>query len=109
MTDKAELRSMSRYLVADVADASEELQEVRLAVRQPGLLEVAAAEEGLLALGARKVIHVPAWHRIGFSVKRTHSGKDFDQFLMTFSFFSNEEVSPPSTDGSVHPSSCPAL
>ena len=49
----------SVYLVADVADAPEELQEMRLAVRQPGLLEVAAAEEGLLALGARKVLHVP--------------------------------------------------
>ena len=32
---------------------------MRLAVCQAGLLEVAAAEEGLLAFGAGKVLHVP--------------------------------------------------
>ena len=50
----------SMHLVADVADTAEELEEVGLAVRQSGLLEVAAAQERLLALGAGKVIHVPA-------------------------------------------------
>ena len=58
------------YLVADVADAAEELQEVRLAVGQPGLLEVAAAEERLLALGAGKVLHVPEWDRIQIHCQR---------------------------------------
>ena len=47
-------------LVADVAEVAEELVVVGLAVGQSGLLEVAAAQEGLLALGAGKVLHVPA-------------------------------------------------
>ena len=85
------------YLVADVADAAEELQEVRLAVGQPGLLEVAAAEERLLALGAGKVLHVPDWGSDPDSLSKGVNsekvlGKVFRRTLINSKLFSIEEV-----------------
>ena len=46
-------------LVADEAQVAEELMVVQLAVGLPLLLVVPVAQEGLLALGAHKVLHVP--------------------------------------------------
>lgn len=46
-------------LVADEAHIAKQLVVVRLAVRQTLLFVVLVAEEGLLALGAHKVLHMP--------------------------------------------------
>lgn len=53
------------HLVAHEAQVAEQLMVVRLAVRQPLLLVVAMAQEGLLALGTHEVLDVPVFSERG--------------------------------------------
>jgi len=50
-------------LVADIAKISKQLVIVSFAVGQPLALVVSVAQEGLLALGADKVLHVPMFSK----------------------------------------------
>ena len=52
----------SNHLVADKADVAKQLVVVVLAVGQALLLVMARAKEGLLTLGAHKVLHTHTQH-----------------------------------------------
>lgn len=47
------------HLIADKAQVSKQLMVMRLAVGQPAFLIMPVAQEGFLALGAHKVLHMP--------------------------------------------------